>query len=468
MPSNYPRHPLLLVDDEDSWLVSFKTTLRAKGIDNVVTENDSTNLLSRLQSQQFCAIAIDLMMPNISGEELIPQIVAQHPNIPILVVSGLNQVKSAVNCMRLGAFDFIVKTEERDTLIAAVRHAIEMFELRQENTSLRERFFKKELDHPEYFATIITQNKEMHSIFQYIEAIAETSRPVLITGESGVGKELIAKAVHDSSGRTGEFIALNIAGLDDNVVADTLFGHTKGAYTGATTPRMGLVEKAKNGTLFLDEIGDLSLASQTKLLRLLQEHEYRPLGSDMPKRSSARIIAATHQNLTELQENGKFRRDLFYRLRGHLLHIPPLRERREDLPQLIAHFLQEAENNSGKKIRSNPSELAGFLSQYAFPGNIRELQNLIFDCAGSCSSGVLETSHVQRLLTQSYDYQPDGSGSIQIEPSITFGTSLPTVKEVRAALFKEALHRSNNNQSGAAQLIGVTRQAISKFLKEQS
>jgi DNA-binding NtrC family response regulator len=308
----------------------------------------------------------------------------------------------------------------------------------------------------------------MHSIFQYIEAIAETSRPVPITGESGVGKELIAKAVHDSSGRTGEFIALNIAGLDDNVVADTLFGHTKGAYTGATTPRMGLVEKAKNGTLFLDEIGDLSLASQTKLLRLLQEHEYRPLGSDMPKRSSARIIAATHQNLTELQENGKFRRDLFYRLRGHLLHIPPLRERREDLPQLIAHFLQEAENNSGKKIRSNPSELAGFLSQYAFPGNIRELQNLIFDCAGSCSSGVLETSHVQRLLTQSYDYQPDGSGSIQIEPSITFGTSLPTVKEVRAALFKEALHRSNNNQSGAAQLIGVTRQAISKFLKEQS
>lgn len=467
MSDNYPRHPILLVDDEDSWLASFKTTLRSKGIGNVVTENDSSKLLSVLASQQFCAVAIDLMMPKLSGEELIPQIVAQHPNIPILVISGLNQVKSAVNCMRLGAFDFIVKTEERDTLIAAVRHAIEMFELRQENSSLRERFFKKELDHPEYFKSIVTQNKEMHSIFQYIEAIAETTRPVLITGESGVGKELIAKAVHNSSGRTGEFVALNIAGLDDNVVADTLFGHTKGAYTGATKPRMGLVEKAKNGTLFLDEIGDLSLASQTKLLRLLQEHEYLPLGSDMAKRSSARIVAATHQNLNELQESGQFRRDLFYRLRGHLLHIPPLRDRKEDLSQLISHFVHEAESHLGKKFTSNPTELADYLSQYTFPGNIRELKNLILDCTGTCADSFLSTTHVQRLLSHSYDYQPEADNISSPEAPVTFGTTLPSLKEIRAALINEALLRANNNQSGAAQLIGVTRQAISKYLREQ-
>lgn len=466
MSDNYPRHPILLVDDEDSWLASFKTTLRSKGIGNVVTENDSSKLLSILASQRFCAVAIDLMMPKLSGEELIPQIVTQHPNIPILVISGLNQVKSAVNCMRLGAFDFIVKTEERDTLIAAVRHAIEMFELRQENSSLRERFFKKELDHPEYFENIVTQNKEMHSIFQYIEAIAETSRPVLITGESGVGKELVARAVHNSSGRTGEFVALNIAGLDDNIVADTLFGHTKGAYTGATKPRMGLVEKAKNGTLFLDEIGDLSLASQTKLLRLLQEHEYLPLGSDMAKRSSARIVAATHQNLNELQESGQFRRDLFYRLRGHLLHIPPLRDRKEDLPQLISHFVHEAEINLGKMVTSNPTELADYLSQYTFPGNIRELKNLILDCTGTCVDDFLSTTHVQRLLTHSYDYQPESAKAQQPETPVTFGPTLPSLKEIRAALINEALIRTNNNQSGAAQLIGVTRQAISKYLRE--
>ena len=466
MSDNYPRHPILLVDDEDSWLASFKTTLRSKGIGNVVTENDSNKLLSILASQRFCAVAIDLMMPKLSGEELIPQIVTQHPNIPILVISGLNQVKSAVNCMRLGAFDFIVKTEERDTLIAAVRHAIEMFELRQENSSLRERFFKKELDHPEYFENIVTQNKEMHSIFQYIEAIAETSRPVLITGESGVGKELVARAVHNSSGRAGEFVALNIAGLDDNIVADTLFGHTKGAYTGATKPRMGLVEKAKNGTLFLDEIGDLSLASQTKLLRLLQEHEYLPLGSDMAKRSSARIVAATHQNLNELQESSQFRRDLFYRLRGHLLHIPPLRDRKEDLPQLISHFVHEAEINLGKMVTSNPTELADYLSQYTFPGNIRELKNLILDCTGTCVDGFLNTTHVQRLLTHSYDYRPESAKAQQPEAPVTFGSTLPSLKEIRAALINEALIRANNNQSGAAQLIGVTRQAISKYLRE--
>ncbi|WP_430735461.1 sigma-54-dependent transcriptional regulator [Halodesulfovibrio aestuarii] len=467
MPNNYPRQPILLVDDEDSWLVSFKTTLRSKGIGNVVTENDSSKLLALLDSRQFCAVAIDLMMPNFSGEELIPQIAARHPNIPILVISGLNQVKSAVNCMRLGAFDFIVKTEERDTLIAAVRHAIELFELRQENTSLRERFFKKELDHPEYFENIITENKEMRSIFQYIEVIAETSRPVLITGESGVGKELVARAVHNASGRTGEFVALNIAGLDDNVVADTLFGHTKGAYTGATNARVGLVEKAKNGTLFLDEIGDLSSTSQTKLLRLLQEHEYLPLGSDMAKRSSARIVAATHQNLNELQECGQFRRDLFYRLRGHLLHIPPLRERREDIAPLITHFLQEAEISFEKKFSANAPELADYLSQYPFPGNIRELQNIILDCAGTCTDGIMDTARVQRLLTHSYDYQPESFETPLPDASVTFGATLPTLKEVRAALIDEALTRTNNNQSSAAQLVGVTRQAISKYVREK-
>lgn len=465
MSNNYPRHPLLLMDDEDSWLLSFKTTLRSKGIGNVITENDSTKLLSILESQQFCAVAIDLMMPNISGEELIPQIIAKHPNIPILVISGLNQVKSAVNCMRLGAFDFIVKTEERDTLIAAVRHAIEMFELRQENISLRERFFKKELDHPEHFERIVTNNKEMYSIFQYIEAIAETSRPVLITGESGVGKELVAKAVHKSSGRTGDFVALNIAGLDDNVVADTLFGHTKGAYTGATNSRMGLVEKAKNGTLFLDEIGDLSLASQTKLLRLLQEHEYLPLGSDMAKRSSARIVAATHQDLNKLQEDGRFRQDLFYRLRGHLLHIPPLRDRKEDIEPLVSRFIQEAEENFGQKLSFDPKKLASYLSQHSFPGNIRELQNIILDSIGTCTNGCLSITDIKRLLNQSCDFQPTPQKTTS-SPSVTFGSTLPTLKEVRAALIDEALARADNNQSGAAQLIGVTRQAISKYLRE--
>lgn len=345
----HPRYPILLVDDEESWLHSFKAALRSNGLDNVELLSDSRKVLKTLGSKQFCAVAVDLVMPHMSGEDLIPLIIESHPELPVLVISGLNEIKTAIKCIRLGAFDFIVKTEDRNTLVAGILHAIEIFELLHENNALRQQFFKSKLDKPELFSKIITAHKDMRAVFQYIEAIAETVRPVLITGESGVGKELVAQAIHRASGRKGEFVAVNIAGLDDNVIADTLFGHKKGAYTGANDSRTGLVEKAKNGTLFLDEIGDLSTASQTKLLRLLQEREYMPLGSDMAKKSSARVIAATHHDLVKMQDTGKFRKDLFYRLKGHSIQIPPLRDRHGDLPLLITHFVNEAVSSLGKK-----------------------------------------------------------------------------------------------------------------------
>ncbi len=460
-----PRFPLLLVDDEDSWLQSFRATLRSQGIDNVVLLNDGTKVMETLAERKFCAVAVDLMMPGVSGEELIPQIVEEHPELPVLVISGLNEIKAVVNCIRKGAFDFIVKTEDRNTLIAGVRHAIEIFELRQENSSLQQRFFKSEPDRPELFSEIITAHKDMFAIFKYIEAIAETARPVLITGESGVGKELVARAVHNASGRKGEFVAVNIAGLDDNIFSDTLFGHKKGAFTGATEARIGLVEKAKNGTLFLDEIGDLSPTSQTKLLRLLQEHEFMPLGSDMAKRSSARIITATHQSITKMQEQGKFRKDLFFRLRGHMLQIPPLRERMEDLPLLISHFADEVQKESGINLKVDVHEVAVFLNSYPFPGNVRELQHLVHDGASLCVHDELRSEHLKKLLAvpgESFLGEPvHDSGE-----SVSFGTRLPTLQEVRAKLIDEALRRTGGNQSSAAQLIGVTRQAVSKYLKK--
>ncbi len=460
-----PRFPLLLVDDEDSWLQSFRATLRSQGIDNIVLLNDGTRVMETIAQRQFCAVAVDLMMPGISGVELIPQIVEEHPELPVLVISGLNEIKTVVNCIRKGAFDFIVKTEDRNTLIAGIRHAIEIFELRQENTSLQKRFFKDGPDRPELFADIVTIHKDMFSIFKYIEVIAETSRPVLITGESGCGKELVARAVHKASGRKGDFVAVNIAGLDDNILSDTLFGHKKGAFTGATETRIGLVEKAKNGTLFLDEIGDLSPTSQTKLLRLLQEHEFMPLGSDMAKRSSARIITATHRSIAGMQEQGTFRKDLFFRLRGHMLGIPPLRERREDLPLLLSHFIDEVQRETGPELEADVHEISSFLENYPFPGNIRELQNLVHDAASICSYRKLRPEHFKKLLVV-----PGESFEEKFKPapeeSITFGTRLPTLQEARARLFDEALLRTKGNQSSAAQLIGVTRQAVSKYLKK--
>ncbi|SMF29356.1 sigma-54-dependent transcriptional regulator [Desulfovibrio gilichinskyi] len=460
-----PRYPLLLVDDEDSWLQSFRATLRSQGIDNVVLLNDGTKVMEVLGRNKFCAVAVDLMMPGISGEELIPQIVEEHPELPVLVISGLNDIKAVVNCIRKGAFDFIVKTEERNTLIAGVRHAIEIFELRQENSSLQQSFFMDGPDRPELFSEIITAHKDMYSIFKYIEAIAETSRPVLITGESGVGKELIARAVHKASGRKGEFVAVNVAGLDDNIFSDTLFGHKKGAFTGAAEARIGLVEKAKKGTLFLDEIGDLSQTSQTKLLRLLQEHEFMPLGSDMAKRSSARIITATHQSINGMQEHGKFRKDLFFRLRGHMLCIPPLRERMEDIPLLLSHFLNEVQAEVGVDVEADVHEIARFLANYSFPGNIRELQHLVHDAAGICGYKGLMAKHFKKLLVVPLESSSSGFNTA-LEESVTFGTRLPTLHELRSKLFDEALRRTKGNQSSAAQLIGVTRQAVSKYLKK--
>jgi len=226
--------------------------------------------------------------------------------------------------------------------------------LRHENSSLKEHFFIETLNNPEAFSAIVTHNKGMLSIFQYIEAIATTCEPVLIMGETGVGKRLFAQAVHRLSRRSGEFVAINIAGLDDTVISDTLFGHRKGAFTGAELNKKGMIATAANGRIFLNEIGDLGPGAQGKLLRLIQGHEYCPLGSDVAIHTNVKMIFATHQDLDSLQESGKFRRDLFFRLRAHHVHIPPLRERMDDLPLLLDYLLEDGARRLGKKSHFIP------------------------------------------------------------------------------------------------------------------
>lgn len=264
------------------------------------------------------------------------------------------------------------------------------------------------------------------------------------------------------SGRQGEFIPVNVAGLDDNIFADTLFGHKKGAFTGADRARPGLVENAKAGTLFLDEIGDLPQASQVKLLRLVQEREYLPIGSDVTRKTDARIIAATNADPAHLGESEGFRSDLYYRLRGHHVHLPPLRERREDIPLLIDHFLRLACQQRRKPVV--PAELIALLSGYAFPGNIRELQFLILDAA-SCTTG--ETLDIARISEHVAAHHADtpmmrtGDGA-----TVQFGPELPTLKRVCAELVMEAMRRTGGNQAMAAGMLGVSRQALNKRLNK--
>ena len=465
-----PTYPVLLVDDEIQALQSYEIVLRSSGITNIIRCQDSRTVLPILAEQPIELILLDLTMPFVSGGEILTSVMQEYPEIPIIIVTGANDVEIAVWCMKEGAFDYMVKPVERSRLVSGIKRAMEVRDLRRETTQLRQHILSHELRNPEAFSSIITRDETMHSIFHYVEAIAGTAQPVLLTGETGVGKELMARAIHQLSGRTGSFVAINVAGLDDTIFADTLFGHRRGAFTGADEARSGLVETAASGTLFLDEIGDLQIASQLKLLRLLQEREFFPLGSDMPKRSDTRIIVSTNQDLNVLMRCGKFRKDLYYRLRIHHIHIPPLRERLRDLPDLVEYFLEEAARVLKKKKPTPPPELITLLTTYNFPGNIRELQSMVFDAISKHTARKLSMDVFKKLIFEDSGKRHEGMriGEDTTERAMmTFGDELPTLKQMDKMLIQEALRRSRGNQTIAARLLGISQQALSKRLKQK-
>ncbi len=461
----------MIVDDEEPILLAIDTTLRMAGMNNTITCGDSRLVLDLISDGRIELMLLDLNMPHITGERLLDAINRDYPDIPVIIVTGAVDVETAVKCIKAGAFDYVVKPVEAEKLLTAVKRAIAFQDLKRENLALKQHILADTLVKPEAFGEIVTNNQKMLLIFQYIESISQTSQPVLIRGETGVGKELIARTLHRLSGLEGNFVAVNAAGLDDNVFSDTLFGHVKGAYTGANRNRDGLIEQASGGTLFLDEIGDLNHASQVKLLRLLQEGEYFPLGRDKPRKSDARIVAATNRNLSRLLETGEFRKDLNYRLRTHRIYIPPLRERLDDIPLLVEHFLKEAAQTLEKKKPTPSPELLTLLKNYSFPGNIRELKSMIIDAVSRHKSGVLSLqafrSHIQSSQphkTGQAEHQPDATSK---SPSIVFaGPDLPTIKQATDVLVREAMQRSNGNQSIAAGMLGISQQALSKRLKK--
>jgi two-component system, NtrC family, nitrogen regulation response regulator GlnG len=367
--------------------------------------------------------------------------------------------------MQAGAIDYLVKPVEASRLVASVRRALEVRALRAELLSLKERLLTDTPHHREAFAEIITQSKTMHAIFRYIEAIARSPQPVLITGETGTGKELVARAINRVAGGPGEFVAVNVAGLDDTMFSDTLFGHTKGAFTGADRPRDGLITQAADGTLFLDEIGDLAAASQVKLLRLLQDGTYYPLGADRPRQSRARIVVATNYDVSERLSAGLFRKDLYYRLRAHHIQIPPLRDRREDLPLLVNHFLEKAAQALQKPQPTPPLALYSLLKTYAFPGNVRELEAMAFDAVARHQGGLLSLQSFKVAIAAGPPAMHDETEPATLMSlSSLFPDRLPTLSEAQGALIAEALRRADGNQGVAAGMLGLSRQALNKRL----
>ncbi len=456
----YPEFPVLLVDDEEQVLSSTSNVLKAAGINNLLLCHDSRQVMPLLAEKKVEAILLDISMPYLTGDVLLEEIHEAFPQIPVIIVTASDDIEIAVQCMKTGAFDYMIKAVEPSRLIGGLRRAIELRQLSRRYNNLREHLFADEILHPEAFSKIVTKNRKIQAGFVFVEAIAPSAETVLITGETGSGKELFAEAVHILSKRKGPLIRVNAAGLDDTIFADTIFGHTKGAYTGANETRKGLAQQAEGGTLFLDEIGDLTPASQIKLLRLIETHEYYPLGSDLVRTTTARFVLATQRNIKEQVQTGTFRNDLYYRMQTHEIKIPPLRERKDDLPLLLDHFLDEASRELTRNKLAVPAELLTLLETYDFPGNVRELRSMIFNAVSRQKEKMLSLKSFKEAMNRDSEELPFRSELKKID----FPGSLPTIKEMTEDLIEEALLRAKGNQAIAAGLLGLSPQALSKRL----
>src|SRR5262245_39444370 len=447
------QHPVLLVDDEPALLRSASLLLRAAGIEPILTLDDSRLVLPRVADDTLGVVVLDLTMPHLSGQALLEQITAHDPDLPTIVMTATHDLETAVQCMRAGAMDYLVKPVDKHRLVSAVQRALERRALREEVCALTEPP-RRDIPHQrQAFAEIVTQNTTMHALFRYVEAIAQSPQPVLITGETGTGKELLARAVHRLAAPRGDFVAVNVAGLDDQVFSDTLFGHTRGAFTGADRPREGLITRAEEGTLFLDEMGDLAAISQVKLLRLLQEGTYYPLGADRPRQSRARVVVATNRDVVQDVHAGTFRQDLYYRVRAHHVQLPPLRARRDDLPLLVTHGLAKAAAALHKPVPTPPLALYQLLNTYAFPGNVRELEAMVFDAGARQQGGSLALQAFKE--------------AIEAARPLLATAPLPTLQEAEDTLIVAALRHADGNQRVAASLLGMSRQALNKRLRRR-
>jgi len=458
------QNQVLVVDDEPGILTEVSLLLASSDILEVATLSDSRAALPYLREHQVSVVIVDWVMPNVTGGELLQKLTADHPQIPVIVMTAMGDVETAVNCMKAGAFDFLTKPVDPNRLVASVRKALQVSDLGNQNRILKDYLLADRLGNPDSFAGIVTNSKKMRAIFQYIEAIASSRQPVLITGETGVGKELLARAVHSVSGVSGPFISLNAAGLDDFMFSDTLFGHKKGAFTGADSKRDGLISAAAGGTLFLDEIGDLNLASQIKLLRLLQEREYYRIGSDLLLKSDARVVAASNMDFTALRAAGKFRNDLYFRLCAHEFRVPSLRERLEDIAPLVIRFVHDIALQQEKPEPAVLPELLASLAQCTFSGNVRELYNMVHHAVTCNEGGILGASDFSGI-------KPVPARTSKVadptNPLLAVFGKFPTVFQVEEYLIGEAMRLTNGNQTAAAELLGLARPTLNKRLRQE-
>ncbi len=434
---------VLIVEDEDNLRRVLELQLQSAGfdVDKAASAIDGLKLADRAD-----LILTDLRLPGMDGMQLLSHIHATNPRTPVIVMTAFGTIENAVEAMKAGAVDFLPKPFSIDHLMAVVQKALELIKLRDENRQLRE-----ELGHRYQFDNIIGRSPAMQEIFGTIERVAPTRATVLLCGESGVGKDLIARALHYHSPRRDRpFVKINCTAIPENLMESELFGYEKGAFTGAVASKPGKFEQADTGTVFLDEIGDVPPSIQVKLLRILQEREFERLGSNRTRQIDVRVLAATNVDLRAALEQGRFREDLYYRLNVMPLNIPPLRERKEDIPHLAAHFLKKHAPEMGHPDITIGESAIEKLMGYHWPGNVRELENVVERSLVLAVGSTLEAA----------DIRMDVSPALRAGQTESFLPDGMTLDEHEQALIREALRRAGGNKSQAARLLGLTRNAL--------
>ena len=440
---------VLVVDDEASNLASLEKIFQREGM-RVLTADGAKSALEIVRRHRVQVVLTDLMMPGTSGAELLRALKEVSPDTEVVLMTAYGTVETAVQAMRDGAYDFVEKPLKRMTIVKSVRKAAERQSLVAENRSLRQEL--KLLTTRE----IVGQSPALRRVLDVATQAAPSSATVLILGESGTGKELIARYIHSKSGRAaGPFVAVNCAAIPESILEAELFGHERGAFTGAIARREGRFARARGGTLFLDEIGELSPAVQVKILRVLQEGEYEPVGGHTVK-ADARIVAATNRDLVSEVEAGRFREDLYYRLNVIAVTAPALRGRREDIPLLVDHFLGVYCTKNGRARLTVPSDVLRKLMDYSWPGNVRELENVIERAAVLCRADVLALGDL-----------PDAVASATPRPpsELTFAIGTP-LSEVEQRMIRDTLSHTSGDKSLAAQLLGISTRTIYRKLGE--
>ncbi len=437
------KHRVLVVEDEDKLRRVIELQLRSAGLEVDQARTAEEGL--RMADQADC-ILTDLRLPGIDGLEFIARVRRQDAQVPVIVMTAYGTVESAVEAMKAGALDYLLKPFSMDHLMAVIRKALEMRELRDENRRLRE-----ELGRRYQFDNIVGRSSAMQEIFAIVARVAPTRATVLLAGESGTGKDLIARAIHHHSPRRDRpFVKINCTTIPEHLMESELFGYEKGAFTGATSAKPGKFEQADTGTVFLDEIGDVPPAIQVKLLRVLQEREFERLGSNRTRQIDVRVIAATNADLRAALEEGAFREDLYYRLNVMPINLPSLRARKEDIPYLVEHFLAKYAGEDGHHVRSITDDAMRVLMNHHWPGNVRELENVIERSLLLCSGDRLDAADIRLDAARG---QPEPGARSFLPDGMTLA-------EYEQALIREALERAEGNKSRAARLLGLTRNAL--------